>query len=167
MRSRWGVTFVCVVLGILCTAAGADTTASVRAQIRALELSPAMLFPTRLPSRPNNANASLDTSSYLTVLWDRGSLSNGYKIGYTSLARADRSELERDFATARRDGYKPRRVKVGKRYVWRLCGHICGYAWLEQGRTYEVLGIYYIGDEYGQTVAAAQRQIIRSLAPLR
>ncbi len=49
--------------------------------------------------------------------------------------------------------------------VWRLCGHVCGYAWIEQRRYYGVYGIYYVGDEKGRTVARHQRTLIRKLEP--
>jgi hypothetical protein len=44
---------------------------------------------------------------------------------------------------------------------------LCGYAWIEQGRYYGVYGIHYVGDENGSTVRRDQKQLIRSMRPLR
>lgn len=150
-------------------AADAATDAEVRAQIKGLDLSPAMLYPSQLPSRLLDADAELSTDGNLVVSWDRGAVSDtdDNRVGYMSLTRAPRSQLAEDLRIVRRRGYRPRRVRVAGRRVWRLCGHVCGYAWIQSGRYYGVFGIYYVGDEDGQTLDRDQRSIIRRLAPLR
>jgi hypothetical protein len=149
------------------TGASADTNAEVQQQVRELKLSPLMLYPTRLPSRLANADVTLSTEGELSVAWDRGSAPRGHnQVGAIGLTRGPRSQLRDDLRTSRRRGYRPRRVALGRRHPWRLCGHVCGYAWVENSRYYGVYGIYYIGDEDGQTVDRDQRYLIRHLRPL-
>ncbi len=124
-----------------------------------------MLYPTVVPSRLADAEMRLVTEPGIAVVWDRGR-TRDVRIGYVQLLRRQRGALRDDLRTARSGGYRPRRVRVGRRTVWRLCGHICGYEWIEDGRAYGVFGIYYIGDENGSTVARDQRSLIRALAPL-
>jgi hypothetical protein len=93
--------------------------------------------------------------------------SDDNRVGFISLTRLPRGQLADDLRTSRSRGYKPRRVRLRGRRIWRLCGHVCGYAWIEQGRYYGVYGIYYVGDEDGQTVSRDQRRLIRNLRPLR
>lgn len=141
-------------------------TADVEAELRALQLDPPMLFPTALPARLRDADAELSTDSGVVVSWDRGE-AGGNRVGEMTLSRGSRSQLAQDLRTSRSRGYRPRRTKLGSRTVWRLCGHVCGYEWSEQGRTYGVFGQYYVGDEDGQTVARDARALIKRLAPLR
>jgi hypothetical protein len=83
-----------------------------------------------------------------------------------SFGRARTSQLRSDLATARARGSHPRRVRIGSRRVWRLCGHIRGFEWREQGYTYFSLGIYYKNDAGGDLVARDERTLIASLASL-
>lgn len=146
-------------------AAPAADTADVRSVLRRLGLVPAPLFPTSVPARLRDAEARISGSERFTIVWDRGT-SDGLPIGSVSFGRGKRSQLTLDLATARSRGSRPRQVRVGSRQVWRLCGHICGFEWREQGYTYFVLGIYYRNDPGGDLVARDERTLIASLAPL-
>jgi hypothetical protein len=148
--------------------AAADTDVHVRDHARALELSPPMLYPVSLPSRLVDTDVTLSTDNGISISWDRGrvSPSDNNRVGGISLTRGPRTQLAVDLRTARSRGYRPRRVGLRGRPIWRLCGHVCGYAWIEGGRYYGVYGIYDVGDGNGQTVARDQRLLIRNLRPL-
>jgi hypothetical protein len=128
-----------------------------------------MLYPSTLPSRIHQADVTLSTDQGISVVWDRGTLSptDDNRVGYISLNRGDRSQLHADLRTARSRGYRPRRTTLRGRRVWRVCGHLCGYAWIEHRRYYGVYGIYFVGDEEGRTLARDQRTLIRALRPMR
>lgn len=144
----------------------ADSDEEVRAQIIDLQIDPPMLYPTALPTRLSGTDATLDLDSGVSVYWDRGAAENGYRVGGMGLARRDRSALARDLRQSRRRGYRPRRTRIEDRRVWRICGHVCGYAWVENRRTYSLYGIYYIGDEDGQTLDRDMRYVVRHLEQL-
>lgn len=157
------------VLALMPPPAFAESNAEVRDTLRELDLDPPMLYPNALPSRLGDADVTLSTDAGIAVVWDRGQVSDSdnNRVGYIGLYRAHRKHLRQDLRTARSRGYPPRRVRLRGRPVWRLCGHVCGYAWDERGRYYGVYGIYYIGDEDGRTVSRDQRRIIRKMRPLR
>lgn len=141
------------------------TNDQARAALTALLLTPAALYPSVLPARLEGAGVQLDTSDGYTVIWDRGATVD-QQVGFVALTRAQRSTLHSDLQVSRRRGHRPRRVRVGDRSVWHLCGHVCGYAWEQDGRYYGVFGVYYAADETGSMVASDERAIIRSLQPL-
>lgn len=144
----------------------ADSDEDVRAKITDLRLDPSMLYPTSLPARLADADASLSLDGEVAVSWDRGAAENGLRTGWMGLSQRNRSALASDLRTSRRRGYRPRRTKIGTRRVWRICGHVCGYAWTEDRRTYSLYGVYYIGDEDGQALDRDMRFIVRRLAPI-
>jgi hypothetical protein len=126
-------------------AAGAMTPQAARAKLRVAGLHPAPLYPFRLPAAVRSSHASVSiTARQFSVVWDRGCCSApGLNRGYLSLGRAGYGQLGSDLSVSRSRGFAPRRVRVGSRRVWRVCGHICGYDWQEQGFTYQAFGIYY------------------------
>jgi hypothetical protein len=128
-----------------------------------------MLYPASLPARLAAADVTLSTDAGIAVVWDRGQVSSegNNPVGSIGLYRRPRNRLREDLRVARSRGGTPRKVWVGSRQVWRLCGHVCGYAWIEQRRYYGVYGIYYVGDETGSIAARDQRTIIRRMRPLR
>lgn len=146
-----------------------DSDEEVQETLRGLQLDPPMLYPSALPPRLRDAEVSLFTEAGIAVSWDRGTVSaeDDNRVGFIGLSRSEPSQLRRDIRSARSRGYRPRTVRLRGRRVWRLCGHVCGYAWIERGRYYGVYGIYYVGDESGATVARDQRTLIRALRPLR
>ncbi len=160
---------VAVVVATAAPTAWADTDAEVQDRLRGLDLAPPMLYPSALPARLEEADVALSTEAGISVVWDRGRVSStdDNRVGYIGLNRGHRSQLREDLRTARSRGYRPRRKRLRGRVVWRLCGHVCGYAWIEQRRYYGVYGIYYVGDEEGRTVARDQRALIRKLQPLQ
>lgn len=147
------------------SAAIAADTADVRSSLRGLGLVPAPLFPTTVPPRLRASDAQLRGTERFTVTWDRGT-EDGLPIGFVSFGRGKASQLRSDLATARARGSHPRRVRIGSRRVWRLCGHLCGFEWHEQSYTYFSLGIYYKNDAGGDLVARDERTLLASLAPL-
>lgn len=151
------------------SAAQADTNAHVRQTLRELQMDPPMLYPSRLPTRLRHVDVTLSTDAGISVSWDRGAVSrtDNNRVGEIGLNRGPRSWLAADKRTARSRGYRPHKVHLRGRTAWHLCGHVCGYAWIERGRYYGVYGIYYVGDENGKTVARDERRLIRSLRPLR
>ena len=171
VRGRFAVLLVLAALLALAAPgqAEADSDEEVRATLVELDLSPPMLYPSTLPSRLIDDKASLSTDRGVVVVWDRGAVSHGddNRVGYISLTRGPRSFLRGDLQSARSRGYKPRKVRLRGRTVWHLCGHVCGYACMEQNRYYWVYGIYYVGDERGRTVARDQRTILRCMQTLR
>jgi hypothetical protein len=145
------------------SAAMAAGTADVRSSLRGLGLVPAPRFPTAVPPRLRGSDAQLRGTESFTVTWDRGTAEDGLPIGFVSLGRAKASQLRSDLATARARGSHPRRVRIGSRRVWRLCGHLCGLEWREQSYTYFLLGIYYKNEAI---VARDERTLIASLESL-
>lgn len=144
----------------------AADTADVRSSLRGLGLIPAPLFPTTVPSRLRGSDAQLRGTERFTVTWDRGTAEDGLPIGFVSFGRAKASQLRSDLATARARGSHPRRVRIGSRRVWRLCGHLCGFEWREQSYAYFSFGIYYKNDAGGDLVARDERTLIASLESL-
>ncbi len=144
----------------------AADTADVRSSLRGLGLVPAPLFPATVPPRLRRSDAQLRGAERFTVTWDRGTAEDGLPIGFVSFGRAKASQLRSDLATARARGSHPRRVRIGSRRVWRLCGHLCGFEWREQRYTYFSLGIYYKNDAGGDLVARDERTLIASLESL-
>jgi hypothetical protein len=57
-------------------------------------------------------------------------------------------------------------VRVGSRQRWFLCGHVCGYAWVQDGRTSGVFGIYYYTERSDAAVERDERLLISRLRHL-
>jgi len=137
-----------------------DTQAVIE-QIGWMKLSPTMLFPRSLPPKLRRSKVTFD-ADLVQVMWDRGT-SGDRRLGYITLSRAPKSRLADDLETVHARGDNPVRVKVGSRHVWKLCGHVCGYEWIQDAQAYGVFGIYYWDDPRGLRVAHDQRTIIRRL----
>jgi hypothetical protein len=146
----WFFGVVVAVVAACVPAAIADAPDAVRQQLVDAsaapnpQLSPVPLYPAHYPPRLRRSNASLSLDgSDFTVTLDRGS-KRGSRVGYVLFGRSSFDSLNDDLRVVRKRGFKPQAVKVGKRPVWYLCGHICGYVWHEQGLTYSVSGTYYL-----------------------
>jgi hypothetical protein len=90
----------------------------------------------------------------------------GGSYGYVNFDYDGVATLNDLLHTVRRRGFRPRKVTVGHRRVFYLRAHSCGYAWREDGRTYSIGGIYYVGDPRGRHVLADMRSTIKALQPL-
>jgi hypothetical protein len=137
----------------------------VRERLASRGLQPPPLYPRERPARVADADTALRVvGSRFTVTWTRRVPSGPYAPGYLTFGRDKRSILSRDLKSVRLRGFKPYRVRIDGREVWRLCGHVCGYEWREDGCTYTAFGTYYVragGDQ------ADLRAVLRVLAPLR
>jgi hypothetical protein len=152
---------VVTLLGTGCATAVAATPAAVRDQLRRLHLRPAPLYPPKLPSEFHGASATLDNQA------------RDFEVSFVRV-RAGVSNLA---VTLRRAGpafldqviHDPRRPQIGQTQlrglkVYSFTGNTSfGYAWHEQGRTYQLLSKYYSERVSFHTLAA----IIRSLRVLR
>jgi hypothetical protein len=135
----------------------AMTNADARDELHRLDIDPTPLYPTSLPSRLQRADVSLTTSGGYSVTWDRGATVD-QRVGYVELQRRRYGALRHDLRMVRTRGQTPRRRTIGRFHVWKLCGHICGYEWHYQHRTYSAAGIYYVND--------GQRQVYRDMRVL-
>ena len=98
--------------------------------------------------------------------WDRGCCADdeGTRIGYIALSRAGKKQLKRDLEFSRARGFRPRKVMVGERTVWYLCGHVCGYEFTRGKYSYGVFGIYYAESE--RAVEKDMRRVLKALEPV-
>jgi hypothetical protein len=148
-------------VAVSAAAAFADTNTAVETRLARVE--PSALYPTRLPERLQDADVSLSRHAHLyTVIWDRG-LDRGRPRGYVDLDRSYASSLRVQLAQSRRRGFHPRRVMVGTRRVWYLCGHICGYEFVSGRYAYGVFGFYYTRERKDER---DMRAIVKALQPV-
>lgn len=160
---RWVKAMLVAGGAVAVSAAGAFADTNAAVETRLAQVEPHALYPTRLPQRLHDADVSLSLRAPLyTVTWDRGS-DGGRPLGYVDLARSYASHLRVDLAQVRRRGFHPRRVVVGTRRVWYLCGHICGYEFVSGRYAYGVFGYYYTSDRRD---LRDMRVILKTLKPV-
>ena len=145
-------------------AAGASADTNTSVQTRLARAEPGALYPTQLPERLQNADVTLSRHGHLySVLWDRG-IRNGRPRGYVSLSRNQSGALHEALTVSRRRGFHPRKVTVGTRRVWFLCGHICGYEFVSGQYAYGVFGFYY--NPHDRRDLRDMRFVLKALQPL-
>ncbi len=137
----------------------------VRAHLERLHLRPAALFPTRLPARLTAAAVFLTGSDHYTITWQRGKDAHRGLLGHVTLSRSVDTRLNSYLRAARRSGFRPRTVRVGSRHVWFLCTPACGYAWIDNRRTYGVFGTYPTAKS-DAALEHDERELITHLAPI-
>lgn len=102
-----GVLAASCALGAFAPAASAVTPTTIEQDLVAADLSPAPLFPSRVPARLRDANSSLKVRRQrFTVTWDRGRGSRGLPIGDMQFGRGPAGQLTDDRRTARNRGYR-------------------------------------------------------------
>jgi hypothetical protein len=142
------------------------THAEQREALRDANLKPVPLYPRTVPKKLRRGQVDLevrDRTRYV-VTWDRGLRPNGIRRGYVMLSRLGPRALRTARRSARIRGFRPKRVRIrGRKGFW-LCGHVCGFAWREQRRTFMISGIYYGRDS--RSFRRDARAVARMLRPL-
>lgn len=117
---------------------------------------------TPYPGDPNYAKG-------YSVTWKFSDAAGEYR-GYMRLARFPKgNNLQKILKSSKQRGFKPRKVKVGKLRVWRVCTHDCGYVWVKSGFFFLVGGFYFDSEGLGlkKETDRDQRAIISSLRKVR
>lgn len=138
---------------------------AMRARLASAGLSPAPLVPTALPRALIGTKGKTEVSgARFTLTFQRGCCTAaGGSFGYATFGRSPPGALDADLRTAESRGSPPTRRRIAGHKVYYLCGHVCGYEWVEGGFAYHAFGLYYEkpGSEK-QDLAA----LVRSVAPL-
>ena len=157
---------------VLAALATAPTSAAVpggtpdegRAELVAADLQPTPLFPRELPLRLASAGTEVELiDDSFEVSWARRLAGDTYG-GSISLSRQPEDALDELIENNRVRGDPSHVEQIGGRRVLYLCGHVCGFAWLEDGFTYGVFGQYF-QDPRGAD-ERDMRAIVARLAPL-
>jgi hypothetical protein len=161
-RWRWGACGAAMIAAMSGASAFAATNEEAREEVAGLD--PAALYPRALPPKLEDADVDFESKgAAFSVTWDRGCCADdeGTRIGYIALSRAGKKQLKRDLEFSRARGFRPRKVTVGDRTVWYLCGHVCGYEFTRGRYSYGVFGIYYAESE--RSVEKDMRRVLKAL----
>lgn len=110
----------------------------MRQKLARAELSPSPLAPSTLPALLVGSAGSTETerSNFtMTFTWIQSGVRNAVTFG-----RADPGRLKEDLQRAEARGSTPESEDVAGRAAYYICGHLCGYAWSQDGHTYEAFG---------------------------
>jgi len=120
-----------------------------------------VLFPTQTPARISSVKPTFmaKRGGSWSLLWQLADRS------YLEVDRGPPGEYRRILRQARRQSVvAPRKLKVGERTVTRVCGHVCGLMWRQEGSTLSLWGAYYSAGE--KALEADMRAIIPRLRPV-
>jgi len=120
-----------------------------------------VLFPTQTPARISSVQPTFtaERGGSWSLVWQLADRS------YLEVDRGPASDYRRILRQARHQSVvAPRKLRVGERTVTRVCGHVCGLMWRQEGSTLSLWGAYYKAGE--KALEADMRAIIPRLRPV-